>query len=75
MNTPQTEQESTDQTPAPRKQTPGDDGFQSLSAHVTGKTFSPEDLTNRHEAQLIEEFFQSRNTVVIAQTNSTHAEK
>ena len=58
MHTPQTEQEITDQTPAQGRQTPGDDGFQSLSARFRGKTFSPEDLTNRHEAQLIEEFFQ-----------------
>lgn len=57
MDTTQTGQKETHQTTTRRKQAPGDDGFQSLSTRFTGANLSPEDLTNRHEAQLIEEFF------------------
>jgi hypothetical protein len=58
MKTVQTKQIETDPAPARSKQTPGDDGFQSLSARFTGITLSPEDLSNLHQAQLIGEFFQ-----------------
>jgi hypothetical protein len=57
METSKTEQKETHQTATRTKQAPGDDGFQSLSMRFRGATLSPEDLTNRHEAQLIGEFF------------------
>ena len=62
MEVNRTEQKETDQTATRTKQVPGDDGFQSLSTRFSGALLSPEDLTNRHEAQLIGEFFQGRNT-------------
>ena len=48
---------------------------QKITARFRGKTFSPEDLTNRHEAQLIKEFFQGSDKVRTAQANNTESNK
>jgi hypothetical protein len=75
MDTIETEQKRTDQTTAQRKRAPGDDGFQNLSMRFKGETLSPDDLTNRHEAQLIGEFLHSSHVSTANSRNTEHGEK
>lgn len=59
MNTPYSNRTQAKNSQAHRRQAPGDDGFQSLSVRITDTTLSPNDLTNRQEAMLLGEFFET----------------
>ena len=53
MSSYQIEQKQKDALPKPTTLAPGDDGFQILSATLRGRTLSPEQLENLHEARLL----------------------
>ena len=59
MDSPTIKQEETDTHPKRMRLQPGDDGFASLSVVPRGPTFSPEQLENLHQEELLRAFLDS----------------